>query len=444
MFPTIQNINQVIQQVNCKEEFKLNPKPDLGFVSIDYVYVVPSIHKKENFTFDNCIARELRGIKFCIETGNILARPFHKFFNVGERTDLEDLYKKDLDYVMFKEDGSLVHFMIIKDRLRIVTKAGINEISLRAEIENQELINNKNFQTQIRALINSGKTTCFEYTSPNNLVVVRYKKPNLTLLGIRDNITGLYFSQDELIETAEKLKVSLPIMYKDISLEEVRDWVNKEGVILVYKSGYRLKYKCLDYVTKHRAIDELRNKANIVKKCLENKLDDYYSFVSLDVADMLKQFHGDLVHTLFDLRIRYLNFLDSQLENLKNNDRKSFAIVLNTNKDFNTFDKGFLFSIVNLEEIQKVIHSKELKMNDVRMNKVRMNNAGINDTWLNNAGINNETNEECESSKNKKLLKDNEEVNTRIFCEIKKHILSYTDSNKAFRKIENILPEWNY
>ena len=52
-----------------------------GYTVIDYVYALPD-------SFDNPYRLECGGIKFAPD-GSVLARPFHKFFNIGEKPDTQ-------------------------------------------------------------------------------------------------------------------------------------------------------------------------------------------------------------------------------------------------------------------------------------------------------------------------------------------------------------------
>lgn len=77
-FPRITHLDDVQEHVEGREDFKLTHDKDI--IAVDYLF-------NQDDTFDSPIRRECRGIKFSAETGEILARPFQKFFNLGERQD---------------------------------------------------------------------------------------------------------------------------------------------------------------------------------------------------------------------------------------------------------------------------------------------------------------------------------------------------------------------
>jgi hypothetical protein len=96
---TIKSINDMRSRVSHKEEIReAEIDPNLSC----FCYMLSA----EN-TFDSDWARECRGIVFNTSSGQVVGRPLHKFFNVGER---EDTRSERIDWskvirVMDKRDG---------------------------------------------------------------------------------------------------------------------------------------------------------------------------------------------------------------------------------------------------------------------------------------------------------------------------------------------------
>ena len=83
-FPTIRHIDDVLPHLVGHDEFIVVDRG--GWKAINYAVVTP-----ESFwPLDEgaIMRRECRGLIFDALTGEILRRPFHKFFNFGERLDL--------------------------------------------------------------------------------------------------------------------------------------------------------------------------------------------------------------------------------------------------------------------------------------------------------------------------------------------------------------------
>lgn len=74
----IEHIDKLLPHVQDRKDFIIAKRD--GYTVIDYGFV-------DNDTFDHPARVQCRGIKFGPD-GRILARPFHKFFNLGERANL--------------------------------------------------------------------------------------------------------------------------------------------------------------------------------------------------------------------------------------------------------------------------------------------------------------------------------------------------------------------
>ena len=108
----IEHIDQVLPHIKDKPEFVVIDKGD--YKVIDYVYV-------DKDSFDHPVAIECRGIKFSSD-GSILSRPFAKFFNVGEKQQLNEIDLNLSHHLLHKLDGSMIHPAVINDQLVFMTR----------------------------------------------------------------------------------------------------------------------------------------------------------------------------------------------------------------------------------------------------------------------------------------------------------------------------------
>src|SRR5262245_38066531 len=95
----IEHIDDVVPHIPPERGIIVSSRRD--HTVIDYVYSFDD-------TFDTAIARECRGLKFGAD-GRIIARPFHKFFNLGEKERVEDIDWSRPHQVFDKLDGSMIH-----------------------------------------------------------------------------------------------------------------------------------------------------------------------------------------------------------------------------------------------------------------------------------------------------------------------------------------------
>lgn len=189
VFPDIRTIEDVLPHIKDRDEFNVNDKGE--YITVNYAVAFEDTFKMSDpEDLGGAIRRECRGLKF-YPSGEIAARPFHKFFNIGER---EETQPHELDFgvdhsVLTKADGSMLHPILIHEQVRWCTKAGITDISEQAEI----FIDQKpNFLNFAKDCISRQWTPIFEYVGPYNKVVLDYLEENLILLAVRDNISGIY------------------------------------------------------------------------------------------------------------------------------------------------------------------------------------------------------------------------------------------------------------
>ena len=257
-FPFIHHINDVLGAIADKTEFTVRQHQD--YTTVDY-------QVQTNNTFDSEIARECRGIKFD-RKGNIIARPFPKFFNRGERPDLEAAGAVGKPVVMEKVDGSLIHTAYVDGKLVWMSKAGITWVS---ELAQKYAENHFSADTldSIERVTSHGWTVMFEYVGPYNRVVIAYPE-GMRFLAMRHNVTGELKWSNPFSGVEER-----EIYPDDVSFDDVKKWTEQEGVVAFYPStGFMLKMKADDYVLKHKVKDQITLEKNVIQTIMKDEVDD--------------------------------------------------------------------------------------------------------------------------------------------------------------------------
>ncbi len=224
--------------------------------------------------------------------GNIVARPFTKFFNLNEteETKTEHL-PTEKPVITEKLDGSLgILYFDDKGDPCIATRGSFtSEQAVWATkwIQNQNPIYGW-------STVDKNFTYLFEIIYKENRIVVDYDFEGLILLAIIDNTTGRdtmkYATWDSgniwgHCEAVRKVK-QLPDKQIEELAKENAD--NKEGYVVFYPStGLRVKIKLPEYVRLHRLItgfssysiwECLKNSQNI-DEILERVPDEFYQWV---------------------------------------------------------------------------------------------------------------------------------------------------------------------
>lgn len=188
-FPEIRHISDVLPHIEGRAEFIVAER-EFGFVINYMVSMEDTFDMTGTDDLGGAIRRECRGIKFDLN-GNISARPFHKFFNIGEKDETQP-HKLDFSKdhtILTKEDGSMAHPILFNGNVRWCSKMGFTDVS---EFMDKFAAKNEKFNLFSKECIKAGLTPLFEYVGPHNKVVLDYAEESLILLAVRDMITGEY------------------------------------------------------------------------------------------------------------------------------------------------------------------------------------------------------------------------------------------------------------
>lgn len=278
-FPYIKTIEDVLPSIHGREEFKVVKRD--GYTVIDYVFNLPD-------TFNDIIRRECRGITFD-DNGDIISRPFHKFFNLGER---EETLPHNVDFskphfVLIKADGSMVRPVLVNGEVVPMTRMGHTVPMTRmghTDVARQafdEIDYDFPDDKAMRGYLNDNLTPIYEFVSPNNKIVLEYDKPRLILLAVRDNFTGEY-----LPAHSQEIGTDLLFMSGQHVQEHIKAVTDKiEGYVIRFEDGHMIKVKTEEYLRYHRGFDILRFEKDVLQLILNGHDDD----VSINFSETTKK-----------------------------------------------------------------------------------------------------------------------------------------------------------
>ena len=208
----------------------------------------------------NDVNRYCRGLVFD-NLGRCANHPFPKFFNYEELSEDErsKFSTQRLRTVCAKEDGSLIIVFWYIEGWVISTKGSFHS--------EQSIAASKMLKAHPTFFCSADKssTYLFELTGPSNVNVCRgYKKDELILLAIRDDDGDE--SWDKVCEFAKDNNFKTPVLYPAWSEEFYLELKknpnpNVEGVVLLNEDGDRCKVKTELYVSLHRLLTNLTERA---------------------------------------------------------------------------------------------------------------------------------------------------------------------------------------
>jgi RNA ligase len=194
-----------------------------------------------------------RGTVYSLETGEIVARSFPKFFNFSEfGPTKQEAYARETNFSVYEKlDGSLGIVYYYNGWWRVNTRGSF---SSDQAIRGAHILNQMDFH-----LLDTENTYLVEIIYPENRIVVDYKgAEKVVLLGIMNTKTGKeYEITDSRYDSFEEAK-----RYNFDSISEVLAKLktlpyNEEGYVVRFQDGTRAKFKGDEYVEMHRVVTGL-------------------------------------------------------------------------------------------------------------------------------------------------------------------------------------------
>lgn len=219
----------------------------------------------------------------------VVARPFQKFFNLEES---ENLILPDEPFEVYeKMDGSLGILYWVDSKPAIATRGSFTS---EQAIVATELLHTK-YADSIKYL-DPTKTYLFEIIYPENRIVIDFgDAQKLVLLAVIDTKSGFEIplpthEHFEIVKRYEGLN--------DLKQLKALEEENREGFVVKFKSGYRLKVKFEEYVRIHKIITrvstiniwEYLKEGHELLPILERVPDEFYDWVKQTHAKLLNDF----------------------------------------------------------------------------------------------------------------------------------------------------------
>jgi RNA ligase len=348
MFPVINNISDVLPHIQDNPNFSVNQKDD--YIVIDYILSTPE-------TFQNEWEKECRGIIFYADTGDLMCRRLHKFFNVNERTEssIEVIDFSRPHKLLEKLDGSMITPMITQGKLTWGSKAGVTFLTPQIE----EFVKDKfNYQRFALGLMITGYTPIFEWCSRKNRIVIDHPVDRLVLIAIRNNLTGEYDNYNNLKFFADHY--DLDYVKEEGSVEDILHTFNAvkgmngvEGFVVAFDNGERYKIKADEYVMFHKAKDDFIREKNIISMIVDGKVDDFSLLLNKEDRQRLEYFEYDFLVNIRNSCENIQDFLDTNILT-----RKDFAMLVAPKLDPNI--RALIFNFYDQQNVGRGDILKEI------------------------------------------------------------------------------------
>lgn len=220
--------------------------------------------------------------------GEIVARPFKKFFNYEEHKP-EEIPNEN--YVVYeKMDGSLGILFNYQGEWVLATRGSFTSTQA---IKGRELLEKYDYNRLVKDY-----TYLFEIIYSENRIVCNYDFEDLVLLGMIHTKTGdevdIHNDNNEdirLKNLIKNLNLNIVTVYKtwgesyDLLKEEISN--DKEGYVIRFKNGFRMKIKGEEYKRLHRILTNISNRdiweylraGKPMDEILDKVPDEFYDWV---------------------------------------------------------------------------------------------------------------------------------------------------------------------
>lgn len=319
MLPSLEEFEQAALQGRIDKHCLYN--------MVGFKYTTNTVYSED---WDN-VSLHARGIVFDKDSGKVLARPFDKFFNLGEMIDMETGELKPIagyvknhlgfdnlygDYkhqkfrVMDKLDGSLgIAFWTGTDWF--VKTAGSFE-------SDQANWANGYFEYNIDpSALDKSKTYLFEIIYDEDKHPISYDFVGMVLLGVIDTQTGIEEPLSEILRVAKELNIKHAEVLEFNDFDEVVKYAKnlpktKEGVVITFENGFKLKVKGDEFLQLQKIFHYLNE--NVIYENLKwGTIFDYteleYAYTDGFIMDIPEELE-DLKEYADNLRKDFVFYLD--------------------------------------------------------------------------------------------------------------------------------------
>lgn len=273
----------------------------------------------------------------------IIGRCMKKFFNYNESSAFKD-WNQPFE-VFEKMDGSLIQIFKYKGDT-VISSAG----SLDCDTSDYIKTAHKLFIKQgLFKHITDNETFIFELISPLSRVVVNYGDiEELRLITIVDNNTGSErIDYQDCFKTVNRYTSHNCVKYYIDELND--DFSNREGYVIKFQDGNRIKLKYSSYIQLHKTLSHLTEKyifecsRDCIEIPLENIPDESYDYIK-EIESRI-----DMIYNAIDDRCMHIFYEVKEYKTRK----EQANVIINKHKNLSTI----LFNKLDGKPIRLAIYN---------------------------------------------------------------------------------------
>lgn len=279
---------QFIQRMIDAKNISVRKHPEFDLYIYNYTKQASALHVWNEAT------EQCRGI-ICDKEMNVVARPFAKFYNYEELKDL-NIAVPNLPFEVYEKlDGSLGILYFYNDKPYIATRGSFD--SLQAKHATNILYDKYSDKFD---LLDRSKTYLFEiiYKDPATSLVVNYgDTDDIFLIAVIDTDTG---KEDDIYDYKHIFKTTTKYdNVKDyLTFRRSQDGKNREGFVIKFSNGFRMKLKFDEYLKAHSAQFHLSIQ-QAYKAIKDGTVDKVKSFIAQNLSEESSLYFDKLINDVY-------------------------------------------------------------------------------------------------------------------------------------------------
>jgi T4 RnlA family RNA ligase len=259
------------------------------------------------------VALMARGLVTDNETGEIVARPFKKFFNWEETR-----HTPTKDFEVYSKMDSSLGILFTYDKRWVFASRG--SFTSEQALKGMELLGKYDLD-----LLSPGYTYLFEIIYPENRIVCRYDYEDVVMLGCIENAEG---NEVDIHDEYYSTNFNVVKRYDGITdYTTLKGMIgdNEEGFVIRFSNGERIKIKGEEYLRLHRimtgvsttSIWEIMANGGNMEEILKDVPDEFY--------DKIKEVVRDIAVRFDNIRTDYIQYFTDIVFKIGREDRRGFA-----------------------------------------------------------------------------------------------------------------------
>lgn len=275
------------------------------------------------------VVREARGIVLEQGTWKVVAKPFDRFFNVGEFVEEFAQFNWNDFTCVEKADGSLAIVYYYNGTWHMNTSGSFG-LGQAPNYDGTWRDLFWRFAKFDKATLFTHCTYIFELCTPWNKIVKTYKQPTVFLLGVSDPDMGNELCEIDVDQIANRLGVKRPTTYTVTSRDQIAELIITledqseihEGVVIRDSNNLRYKWK----TEKYRARHHLKDNGNVIlpKRLTAIALTGKSSEILADLPEI----RSALAEVELTLDIAHQELISLWESNKNAETQKSFALAV--------------------------------------------------------------------------------------------------------------------